>query len=221
MRDRTQGVLAKSLGAAGVGAALMFFLDPDRGNRRRALLRDKALRLAKNSGASFRKATRDLGNRATGILAETRSRVIGNGSVDDDILVERIRSRMGRSVSHPGAMDVRAQNGVVTLRGDILESEMSGLISSINEIRGVAEVRNELNTYPNDTDIPALQGQNQEIGRNRIVRLHRSPGVRLILGASGGALAFYGAQNRGPLGKVLGAVVIGLLGTEIVNTRLN
>src|SRR2546423_9072679 len=82
MRDRTQAVLAKSLGAVGVGAALMFFLDPDRGNRRRALLRDKAMRLAKNSGASFRKATRDLGNRATGILAETRSRVIRNGSVD-------------------------------------------------------------------------------------------------------------------------------------------
>ena len=41
---------AALLGGIGIGAALMYLLDPDRGRRRRALVRDKAVHFARVSG---------------------------------------------------------------------------------------------------------------------------------------------------------------------------
>jgi hypothetical protein len=52
------------------GAALMYFLDPDRGGRRRALLRDKAVGLSNDLGEAATGAARDLRNRAQGVVAE-------------------------------------------------------------------------------------------------------------------------------------------------------
>ena len=40
---------AMLLGGLGLGAALMYVLDPERGKRRRALVRDKAVRAAHKS----------------------------------------------------------------------------------------------------------------------------------------------------------------------------
>jgi hypothetical protein len=55
------------------GAALMYFLDPDRGGRRRALLRDKVVGLSNDIGDAATGAARDLRNRAQGIVAEAGS----------------------------------------------------------------------------------------------------------------------------------------------------
>lgn len=63
--------------AAGValGAVLMYVLDPDRGRRRRALIRDQAVHVGHefgDLGEDARGRATDLRNRAQGVVAETR-----------------------------------------------------------------------------------------------------------------------------------------------------
>lgn len=61
------------LGGLALGAGLMYYLDPDRGPRRRALARDKAVRLTHETQEAVSAKARDIRNRAKGVLAETRS----------------------------------------------------------------------------------------------------------------------------------------------------
>jgi hypothetical protein len=60
-----------------IGAALMYIFDPARGRRRRALVRDQVVHIWHKSGDLLDKKTRDLQNRVTGMVAETRSKVKG------------------------------------------------------------------------------------------------------------------------------------------------
>ena len=62
----------------GSGAALMYFLDPDRGRRRRALVSDQVTGLAHDAQDAIGKKQRDLQNRAKGVWAETRKAVTGS-----------------------------------------------------------------------------------------------------------------------------------------------
>jgi gas vesicle protein len=59
------------------GAATVYFLDPVRGKARRALARDKAYSLANQAQDYADKKSRDLSNRATGLMHETRKAVAG------------------------------------------------------------------------------------------------------------------------------------------------
>jgi hypothetical protein len=59
------------LGGVGIGALLMYMLDPDRGRRRRALVRDKVVSLSSRTGRAISGTARDLSNRAQGLVIET------------------------------------------------------------------------------------------------------------------------------------------------------
>ena len=61
------------LGAAGLGAAVMYLMDPDRGNRRRALIRDKAVKLNRQTQEAISGKVHDMTNRAKGMLHEAKS----------------------------------------------------------------------------------------------------------------------------------------------------
>src|ERR687897_687835 len=68
LQDRAAAVLT----GLGIGGGLMYFLDPERGRRRRALVRDQIAHSA-NKGADAIGATgRDLAHRATGAAARVR-----------------------------------------------------------------------------------------------------------------------------------------------------
>jgi hypothetical protein len=83
-----------------VGAGVMYFCDPDRGAFRRALVRDQAVRGVTELGESVNSAARDFTNRATGLMAETRT-MLGTGPISDSTLEARVRARLGR-VRYPG-----------------------------------------------------------------------------------------------------------------------
>ena len=68
------------LGGLGIGAGLMYLLDPEKGNQRRGLIRDKVLKLNRQTQATVGGKVKDLSNRAKGMLHEAKS---GFGSEDD------------------------------------------------------------------------------------------------------------------------------------------
>lgn len=63
------------LAGFGVGAALMYLFDPQGGNRRRALIRDKATKLNRQTREAIEGRARDLSNRAKGVAHELKSAV--------------------------------------------------------------------------------------------------------------------------------------------------
>lgn len=206
------------LGGLGLGAALMYLLDPDRGRRRRAIARDGLASRVWGSGEFLEKTGRDVGNRARGMVARARGRVVPEGPVDDEVLAERVRSKMGRSVSHPGAIEVTAESGRVTLRGPILEDEIEDLLSTVRSVRGVHEVEDRLDVHGDPGRVSGLQGQGKRRGEKSEFRQeHWSPVARLAAGTAGGALAAYGLKRFGKLGGAATAVGAGLLARSIVN----
>ena len=54
--------------------------------------------------------SRDLRNRVTGVGAGVRYRVTGR-KVDDTVLTERVRARLGLVAGHPNAIDVSTASG--------------------------------------------------------------------------------------------------------------
>ena len=69
MDDRALSFLA----GLGLGAGLMYALDPQAGRRRRALARDKAQHLWKEAREGWDDLQRDVTNRATGLAAQARA----------------------------------------------------------------------------------------------------------------------------------------------------
>src|SRR5262245_64178120 len=106
----------------GVGALSMYLMDPDRGRRRRALLRDKIVSARWRLDDAVEMTRHDLGNRARGVVASIQSR-FSRDEVTDEVLAERVRSRLGGLVGHASSVEVSASNGRVTLRGPVLAHE--------------------------------------------------------------------------------------------------
>ena len=204
----------------GIGTGLMFLLDPDQGKRRRALLRDKCYWAARKTGEGAQVTARDLRNRTQGLVSEVQSR-FSSAPVDDSVLVERVRSKLGRVVSHPRAIDVSVQNGRVVLSGPILTTEAPELLACANTVSGVKEVINHLEPYDQSENHPALQGGRERLGnRFEFFQETWSPSARFLAGAAGASLAAYGGMRRGALGAGLGAAGLLLLTRGITNTGL-
>jgi BON domain len=160
----------------GIGAGLMYFLDPAGGRRRRALVRDRVVHATHVASDAAGATGRDMANRASGIAARLRG-ASRRGTVDDQILVERVRAQLGRVASHPRALDVVVDNGVVTLRGPILQDEVSAVCKAVERVNGVASVVNELDEYRDAVNMPALQGGREVRG---IWQREWSPTTRLV-----------------------------------------
>jgi uncharacterized membrane protein len=200
-----------------VGAGAMYLLDPDRGARRRSLFWDQGVHVSHKLGDGLAATARDARNRTAGAAAELRSRFRAD-EADDEVLHERVRSAIGRAVSHPSAITVLVSDGRVTLTGPVLADEVDDLIERVKEVRGVKEVGNELEIHPSADGVPQLQG----IGRSRqqrpeLLQDNWAPATRLFMGTLGGILALRGARAKGPGGKALSLIGLGLLTRAATN----
>jgi osmotically-inducible protein OsmY len=135
----------------------MYLFDPERGNRRRALLRDKVFHVAHSTGEKLDVKSRDAANRLHGLLARTKS-LLTRERVPDTVVAERVRSRIGHVVSHPGSIEVAVQDGRVTLAGPALSSELDQLLDEVQHVRGVTGVENKVELHEEPGTVPGLQG---------------------------------------------------------------
>ena len=97
---------ASVVGAAGVGAGLMYLFDPDRGKRRRAKVRNKAMHIKRVASDYAGKTQRDVRNRISGVIAETEA-LFHSEIVSDYVLEAIVRSKLGRIVSLRGIDEQR------------------------------------------------------------------------------------------------------------------
>lgn len=195
--------------AAGAGAGLMYLLDPNQGELRRSSLTGGASRAAHKTGSAIGGASRDLFNRARGLVAGAESRFSGNDASDRNV-IKHIRSEIGRLVSHPRAIQVAAHDGRVAITGHILARELDDLITRIRSLRGVIEVDNRLHTHERDEDIH----HHHRLGGHLS---GFSPVARTVTALAGGALLGAGLRRRGVLGAGIGALGLGLVARGLTN----
>jgi hypothetical protein len=160
--------LLKVLAAAVAGAAAMYYFDPQTGRRRRAVVRDKAVAIAHDTGDLARARGRDVSNRLHGLAAATRSRMQRRPLNDGDRqLHDRLRARLGRVVGHPRAIEVDVFDGQARLTGDILAAEVDALLKEMRSVDGVRHVDNQLTVHEAPDGIPALQGSRRRAANVR------------------------------------------------------
>lgn len=205
---RTETIRTASIATcAAIGAGVAYALAGAGGNRRRALIRDKAAR----AGHKMRRASeilfRDLTNRTLGLAAELKPQLDDNP--DDDVLVARVRSNIGRWASNPHAIEVHAHEGTVTLSGPVLADEEKDVVRRAGQVRGVKEVENRLQPHEESGNIPELQGgRRRRTPRFEYLQDRWAPAPRLLAGVAGASMIAYGIRERGVRG--LGVASIGL-----------
>lgn len=192
------GKLSALLWGAAIGAGMMYFNDPQNGNRRKALVRDRVYRLQNQANEAVNMGVSDLRNRARGLMAEGQA-MLGDEKASDQVIAERVRSRLGFLSRHAGAIHVMVMDHRVILDGDVLADEVDGLISAVSHVRGVEGVDNRLRVHPEAGNIPALQGEGWLPSD---IPGQWAPSTRLL--ATGGALYLflYGMFRGGLIGTL-------------------
>jgi BON domain-containing protein len=208
------------VGALAAGAAVMYMLDPETGRRRRALVRDQLVHAAHKTSDAVDATSRDLTNRARGVVAELRGR-LDDGDVSDAKLIERVRTRVGAVVGRAPSIEVNVTDGRVTLSGPILVDDIDLLLRRVQSVRGVKDVENRLEVHTEPGNVPGLQGRPRPPRGGQVFELWQeswSPTARFFTGLIGLGLVASGFGRRDTLGVLLAATGLGLFSRAATNT---
>lgn len=132
-----------TLGAFAAGALAMYYLDPQHGQRRRA-------QLGELLHGGFSSQREPGGGRPS---RRIYTRVTQADPQSDAQLRDQIQERLGRLVSHPGAIDVSVSNGVVRLSGRVLAKEREGLLLQVQDMDGVQKLVNAMTAHDDPQEI--------------------------------------------------------------------
>ena len=202
------------------GALAMYFLDPQAGRRRRARTRDKLDRTAHRLRDAYDVTLRDTRHRALGLAAEARRRM-RREPASDEVLVGRVRAALGRVCSHPHAVQVTIQQGVVTLKGPILEREVAPLRHAVKAVPGVRSVHSQLERHREAGRISSLQGGVPRRGRRfEFLQDNWSPAARLLAGSLGTLLVLRGLARGGLPGMTRSVLGGALMARALSNVDL-
>ena len=187
------------------GAVAMYALDPASGRRRRAMWRGKLIHAMHRSIDGLDVVMRDTMNRAIGVVASMRSRLLRNGAPDDFVLCERVRAKLGRIVSHPHAVHVEATLGRVVLSGPIFKEEAAQLLEALITLRGVKTIVNNFELHDHDKIPLALRGGRPRPGiRPQLLQHSWAPATRSLMGLTGAAGLLFGISRNGLASRLLG-----------------
>jgi hypothetical protein len=143
------------LASGAIGAVVTYFMDHDRGRRRRHVLRDRSM-------ARWRRLGRAMARRWRGAAAETYGishRVIhlvprSTEVADDETLRQRVESQLFRDRHIPkGNLNITCEHGMVILRGEFdTQAEIEHIAERVGRVHGVRGVHNLL--HPRGTPAP-------------------------------------------------------------------
>jgi hypothetical protein len=146
-RKRNEGPVGRGAVVMGVmvGAAAMYFLDPQLGRTRRAGLVQRMGGIFRRASRKAEHQTRYHASRAEGI----KERVARGGETipeDDRTLEAKINSEvLGGSVYPKHKVKVTVEGGIVTLRGEADHpDQIAALEQEVGKVTGVIAVRNFL-----------------------------------------------------------------------------
>lgn len=136
----------------------MYFMDPERGRRRRNLTRDRILARTRRIGRWFRGLIRGAASETYGVSHRIVHFVPRETEIaDDETLRQRVESQLFRDRHVPkGNMNVSAEHGMIILRGELDSPiEIAQLEERVRHIAGVRGVQNLL--HPHGTPAPNKQ----------------------------------------------------------------
>jgi hypothetical protein len=144
------------LGWFAAGALALYYLDPQLGPQRRALLRDLV------AGGIAQGSERALARSEQRRRRQAYHRVPQADARSDARLREQIQQRLGRLVSHPRAIDVQVENGLVRLSGDVLSQERDGLLLQVQQMPGVQKLVNAMTAHDSPAELATLEARQEE-----------------------------------------------------------
>lgn len=129
------------------GAVLMFFSDPDRGNRRRKMAAQQLVGLSHRSTHQLARAGRVTQARLYALWQRlTHLKPATKPLANDETLTQRVRSQVLRDPAlHHHRLNINTEQGTVVLRGEVDRPEqMRQLEQAVRHIPGVRGVENLL-----------------------------------------------------------------------------
>lgn len=187
------------LTSVGIGAVVMYFLDPRHGHRRRGLVRDRLNSFIDQMDVSIDRMREDTRNRARGILSEMTAR-LSDQSAPDWLLEERVRSAVGRVTRYSRLLDIRSNRGHMLISGPVLRADKEQILKSAARARGVYSLQDEMQVFETAKDLPALQIPNTgtyTYSDHPRPRQDWSTATRLLSGVGGSLLTLYGLKRKG------------------------
>ena len=207
------GVLA---GVYGAGVATMYFLDPQRGKRRRAELQDAVVHSRRELEKFASRLGRDFEHRTEGAMAEAQ-RLFQRKPASDYVLEQRVHTALGRVLSHPSAVQVSAKDGSVFLSGWILAEEAKEAEKAITSLEGVKDFTSYLTSTDRPEHVSALQGGARRRRVPEFLQQRWSPTSRVLAGCAGLGLAAYGILRRKSIRNAAGITGSLLLARSVLN----
>ena len=117
----------------GLGAGMMYYLDPERGARRRAQARNQLVHASHVVKDNSR--------------AQLQALWQAQEDIDDGLLAERARAILGRVATHAQALALEVSKGVITVSGPMLRNEIRRTLKALQQIPGVQRVVNALEPH--------------------------------------------------------------------------
>jgi hypothetical protein len=172
-RRRSRGSVVRTAGlAAGTGAAGAYFFDPDNGNRRRSVARDRIAAVARRAGRKTANAAETsatiVANKTKGMAWEAkRAAQPERPAANDQALTDRVKSQILRAPDSPkGSVNINVEDGIVYLRGELDGERSKALVDAARSVEGVRGVEDLLHR-PGEP--PAHKVETAEETRRRVL----------------------------------------------------
>ena len=146
--------MLKYLFAATIGAALAYFLDPDRGRRRRNVARDRIAATIRRTSRRVESTARYAASTAEGLSQRAAHMGTEYEPLDDATLAHKVETELFRDPGVPkGKININSEHGVIKVRGEVEHpEEINAILAKVRDIPGVVDVENLLHLP--DTHVP-------------------------------------------------------------------